>query len=200
MRWGGRDGGWTLRRNSGQDHRWRQKLNDGRYESGHRKQQPNSSGAKEFEAKEKMTHITEGLVFSVCRENTSTKGVFVLLNDHTICSVFTQTVPGSLGETDSTPERWEMILHSHRSLVAPFLSQSESLRRDILSETRQTHSMAYLNGEFNNLKPTRSSMSKKAWKKDLFMKYWCSSNSVIRMTSARTRWTIEVNAKFLIHS
>lgn len=77
------------------------------------------------------SHIAEGL------ENTSTRGVFVLLNDHTICSVFTQNVPGSYEETDSASQRWEIILHSHWLLVALFLSQSESHRRDILSETRR---------------------------------------------------------------
>lgn len=35
---------------------------------------------------------------SPSEENT---GVFVLLNDHTICSAFTQKVPGSLEEADS---------------------------------------------------------------------------------------------------
>lgn len=38
-------------------------------------------------------------------ENPGSKGVFVLLNDHTICSAFTQTVPGSVEEADSAPER-----------------------------------------------------------------------------------------------
>ncbi len=51
------------------------------------------------------SQIAEGLVISICRGNTSSKAVFVLPNDHTICSVFTQTVPGSLEETDSAPER-----------------------------------------------------------------------------------------------
>lgn len=79
---------------------------------------------------ENESRITEGRVFSFCGEHTSTEGVFVLLNDRTICSVFTQTVPGSLEETDSSPERWEMILHSHWSLAAFFLSQNESLKQE----------------------------------------------------------------------
>lgn len=138
------------------------------------------------------SHITQDLVISICRENTrSKKSVCFAGPDHTICSVFTQTVPGSVEETASAPERWEIILHSHWSLVALFLSQSESLRWDILSEMRKTHSMVHLNGEFNNLQPARSSMSKNAWKKDLCMKYWCSSRSVIKITSRGTRWTVK---------
>lgn len=96
---------------------------------------------------ENESHVTEGLVSSVFRGNTSHKGVFVLLNDRTICAVFTQTVPGSLEKTDSAPERWEIILHSQPSLAALFLSQSESLRRDILSEGRRAAGLS----EWGNL-------------------------------------------------
>lgn len=112
-----------------------------------------------------MSHASQRALFSPPVETTQApKECLFLLNDHTICSVFTQSVPGSLEETDSAPERWEITLHSHWSLVAPFLSQSESLRRDILSESKQTRSVTHLNGEFNNLKPARSSMSKKGMK------------------------------------
>lgn len=117
---------------------------------------------------ENESHVTEGLVSSVFRGNTSHKGVFVLLNDRTICAVFTQTVPGSLEKTDSAPERWEIILHSQPSLAALFLSQSESLRRDILSEGRRAAGLVWM-GEFNNLKSARSLMSKTEWKRDFFL-------------------------------
>lgn len=118
---------------------------------------------------ENESHVTEGLVSSVFRGNTSHKGVFVLLNDRTICAVFTQTVPGSLEKTDSAPERWEIILHSQPSLAALFLSQSESLRRDILSEGRRAAGLVWM-GEFNNLKSARSLMSKTEWKRDFFLR------------------------------
>lgn len=132
---------------------------------------------------ENESRVTEGLVSSVCRENTSHKGVFVLLNDRTICVVFTQTVPGSLEETDSAPERWEIILHSQPSLAALFLSQSESLRRDILSEGRRAAGLVWM-GEFNNLKLARSSTSETEWKWD-FLFAW--NNDALLKTSSEWR-------------
>lgn len=70
-----------------------------RQESSQRKHQP---GPKKREVKKKKSHKAS---FSPSTEKTSSKGVFVLLNDHTICSVFAQTVPGSADETDSAPKR-----------------------------------------------------------------------------------------------
>lgn len=72
-----------------------EELNNGRYESGHRKKQPNSSGPKECEALQRMNHASQRPLFSVCGGKAGTRGMFVLLNDHTICLLFTQTVPGS---------------------------------------------------------------------------------------------------------
>lgn len=82
-----------------------------------------------------------------------------------------------------TPERWEMILHSGWSLAAPFLSRSEPLGRDILSETREGHSVTHLNGEFSYMKPATLSMSMR----ERSMKYWCASKSDVRMNQMNRR-------------
>lgn len=94
---------------------------------------------------EDESRITEGLVSSVCRGDAGTGGMFVLLNDHTICLLFTQTVPGSFwGEPLCS---WEVRNDPPLVVITSFFSspsQSESFRRDILSEARQTHSVAHL--------------------------------------------------------
>lgn len=156
--------------------KWRQSL----YESGHRKHQPK---AKECEVKQRLNQKSQGDErLSVLGESTSTKGVFVLLNDHTICSVFTQTVPGSLEETDAAPERWDIILHSHWLPVALYL-QGESFRWDILSETRL--SVALLNGGIYQLEASQvfneHDRTNIAWNID-------APSRVITMTSRGTKW------------
>lgn len=56
------------RRRSGREDMKRdgEELNNGRYESGHRKKQPNSSGPKECEALQRMNHASQRALFSVC--------------------------------------------------------------------------------------------------------------------------------------
>lgn len=50
-------------------------------------------------------HTPQRTSISPSAENPGSKGVFVLLNDHAICSALTQALPGSLEEADSAPER-----------------------------------------------------------------------------------------------
>lgn len=161
---GGMEGGWRLRWSSKREERWRQKLSDDR--SGQRKQQPSCSGPEKRKAEEKMSHTSQRALFSPTAEKTpaAKECLFYLM--------ITPSARHSLKQSQVQVRRQTLLprgekwyLHSHRSLAALFLPRSEPLGRDILSETRERHSVTHLNGGFNNLKPARSSIGKKAWKK-----------------------------------
>lgn len=159
---GRREGG----RRSGREDMKRdgEELNNGRYESGHRKKQPNSSGPKECEALQRMNHASQRALFSVCGGKAGTRGMFVLLNDHTICLLFTQTVPGSFwGETLCS---WEVRNDPALILITSFFfcHRVNPLGVIFLAWGDRRTAWRILNGEFNKSKSARSSASKKGLK------------------------------------
>lgn len=163
---GGMEGGWSLRWSSKREERWRQKLIDDRYESGQRKQQPGCCGPEKRKAEEKMSHTSQRALFSPSAEKTQAA------KEYLFYLMITPSARHSLKQSQLHVRRQTLLprgeksyLHSRRPLAALFLPRSESLGRDILSETRERHSVTHPNGGFNNLKPARSSISKKAWKK-----------------------------------
>lgn len=62
-----------------------EELNNGRYESGHRKKQPNSSGPKECEALQRMNHASQRALFSVCGGKAGTRDSSGARLSSTVC-------------------------------------------------------------------------------------------------------------------
>lgn len=113
-----------------------------------------------------MSHTSQRALFSPSAEKTQAA------KEYLFYLMITPSARHSLKQSQLHVRRQTLLprgeksyLHSRRPLAALFLPRSESLGRDILRETRERHSVTHPNGGFNNLKPARSSISKKAWKK-----------------------------------
>lgn len=133
-----------------------------------------------------MNHASQRASFPLSAEETQApeECLFCLMITPSACYLL-KLSPVRSEESLSAPERWEMILHSWWSPASSLPRHRVNHLGEIFSARRDRRTAWHIfNGEFNNLKSARSSMSKKKLERERRVKHWCSSKE---RRHARTR-------------